>query len=97
MLVVSHILKGKLEATYYSPTVTPCVFNKETLTLTQNCTSYIDGLRTNNKNLHELTAIEDCYFIDILYPDYDEKRDCTFFEEDEKIGENEFRLKPILL
>ena len=83
MLVVSHIMKGKLEATYYSPIAIPCVYNKETLTLTQNCTSYIDGLRTNNKNLHELKAIEDSYFIDILYPDYDDaNRDCTFFEEE---------------
>lgn len=34
MLVVSHLMKGKLEASYYSPTATPCVYNKETLTLT---------------------------------------------------------------
>jgi hypothetical protein len=93
MLVATYIIKGKVQANVYSPTATPFVFNKETLTLEMGSASFIDGLRTNNKNLHELRAIEDTYFLDILFPDYDEKRECSFFEEELQISENSFQLK----
>jgi len=71
MLVVSYMIRGRLEAKIYSPTITAGVFEKETLLLSPGAVSYIDGMRTNNRNLHEFHAIEDSYFLDILFPDYD--------------------------
>jgi hypothetical protein len=86
MLVVSYVVEGQLQAKLYSPTGSPALYNKETSTLGRDTVSYIDGLRTNHKNLHEFLALEDTYFLDILFPDYDDKRECTFFEEEEAIG-----------
>lgn len=94
MLVVSYVIQGRLEATLYSPTGSPGLYNKETSRLESESLSYIDGLRTNHKNLHEFRAVEDTYFIDILFPDYDDKRECTFFQEVEAINEFVFKLKP---
>jgi hypothetical protein len=36
--------------------------------------AFIDGMRTNDKNIHQLKAIENTFFIDILFPDYDEAK-----------------------
>jgi hypothetical protein len=94
MLVVSYVVQGCLEAKLYSPTGSPGLYDKETSRLESESLSYIDGLRTTHKNLHEFRALEDTYFIDILFPDYDDKRDCTFFEEEEAVSELVFKLKP---
>lgn len=83
MLVISYLIKGTLQAKIYSPSADPGLFNKETLTIEGGSVSYIDGLRTNSRNLHEFNALEDTFFVDILFPDYDEKRECIFFEEEE--------------
>lgn len=74
MLVASFIFKGKLEAKIYSPTENLLIFNKETVIIKEGEMSFIDGLRTNDNNLHELKAIENTYFLDILFPDYDAQR-----------------------
>lgn len=87
MLVVSFVVRGRMEAKLYSPTGSPALYNKETSTLEADALSFIDGLRTNHKNLHEFRAIEDTFFIDILFPDYDDRRECTFFEEEETVGQ----------
>ncbi len=79
MLVVSYVVQGHLEVKLYSPTGSPGLYNKETSRLESESLSYVDGLRTSHKNLHEFHALEDTYFIDILFPDYDDKRECTFF------------------
>jgi hypothetical protein len=94
MLVVSYVVQGRLEAKLYSPTHSPGLYNKETSTLGGEAVSYIDGLRTNTRNLHEFRALEDTYFIDILFPDYDDKRECTFFEEQDALPDSTFRLRP---
>jgi hypothetical protein len=94
MLVVSYVVQGRLEVNLYSPAGSPGLYNKETSRLESESLSYIDGLRTNHKNLHEFHALEDTYFIDILFPDYDDKRECTFFEEEEAVSEFVYKLKP---
>lgn len=95
MLVICYLIKGKLQAKIYSPTASPGLYNKETLTIEGGGMSYVDGLRTNARNLHEFTALEDTYFVDILFPDYDEKRECVFFEEEEVVNESCAKLRPV--
>lgn len=32
----------------------------------------IDGITSNEYNLHEFKALESSYFLDIIFPDYDD-------------------------
>lgn len=40
-------------------------------------------------------AVEPTYFIDIIFPDYDEKRPCRFFEVEEETGERMVKLREV--
>ena len=52
----------------------------------------IDGLRSLEQNLHEFQAEEDTMFLDIIFPDYDEDRDCLFFKEHQHLGGDLYKL-----
>lgn len=39
----------------------------------------IDG--NKSFNLHEFRALEPTFFLDIIFPDYDEDNDCNFYRE----------------
>ena len=49
-------------------------FLKENATMIAGDFSLIDGMRTHDKNLHELKATESAFFLDILFPDYNEAK-----------------------
>jgi quercetin dioxygenase-like cupin family protein len=93
MLVITYILHGNLQAEMYTPQGDNMTFSKEKSNLNSGDVAFIDGMRTNDKNLHELTATENTYFIDILFPDYDEAKECLFFELDEEINDTTYKLK----
>jgi hypothetical protein len=94
MLVISHLLRGDISALLYSPTPQPAVFRREALRLRAPDCAFIDGIRHPLRNLHQLTANEDTYFVDILFPDYDENRQCLFLEEEQQLTEHEWKLRP---
>ena len=96
MLVMGYMVEGRIQAELYSPTGNPLEFEKETIEWEAGTTCWIDGLRTNRRNLHQFTALEDSLFVDILFPDYDESgRDCQFYRPAEQLGENLFRLEEV--
>lgn len=47
------------------------------------------GLTPDEGNVHELHALEDCAFFDVVAPPYDHQagRDCTYFARDEVLGD----------
>lgn len=57
MLVITYILKGLISAELFSPLEDGITFEREKQNWTAGNVAFIDGMRTNNKNLHELKAI----------------------------------------
>ena len=57
MLVITFVIKGLISADVYSPLEDCITFEREKQDWTSGNVAFIDGMRTNNKNLHELKAI----------------------------------------
>lgn len=57
MMVLTFILEGQVSATLYSPTIHHSIFFKEEITLKSQSFALIDGIRTNERNLHQLYAV----------------------------------------
>ena len=79
MEVVNYLLKGKMQSDHFTH-IKNDVYSKRTQIFTPGSFGYIDGLKSNHENLHEFYAIEPTYFLDIIFPDYDESRECNFYE-----------------
>ena len=92
MEVLNYIIKGKLKADLFTP-IKKDKYLKSTKIMTPGEFGYIDGLKSDDQNLHEFHAIEPTYFIDIIFPDYDENRECSFYQEVEKVNDETVLLK----
>lgn len=57
MLVITYILKGLISAELYSPLEDCSTFGREKQDWAAGNVAFIDGMRTNDNNLHELKAI----------------------------------------
>lgn len=78
MEIISYLLQGKMRASLYTHLV-DSTYGKKSVTLEKGEYSLIDGCRDNDWNLHEFVALQPSYFIDIIFPDYEEARPCRFF------------------
>jgi len=87
MHVFARLLFGRLRVVSYDPE--PPVADRSSVLRSATCRSVellgpepvTFGLGPNEGNLHELVAIEDCAFVEIVTPPYDElaNRDCTYY------------------
>ena len=92
MMVIAYLVQGSIQGKLYSQTSVDMVFLKKEIKLGKKQFACIDGLRTMEYNLHEFEALEDTLILDILFPDYDEERDCSFYKEEEEISKTEWKL-----
>jgi hypothetical protein len=59
-----------MEAKIYT-NISKNIYSKETHVLEEKSMKFIDGIVSSKDNLHEFTALEPTFFLDIIFPDYD--------------------------
>lgn len=80
MHVVSKVISGRMEAKLYKPVDKENnIYEKTVKVYDTQGIYYIDGNRSYN--LHEFTALEPTYFLDIIFPDYTYENGCNFYKE----------------
>lgn len=92
MMVIAYLIQGSIKVKLYSPTSTNMIFEKKEIKMNKKQFVCIDGFRTMQYNLHEFEALEDTLILDILFPDYDEERDCSYFREEKEISKTLWKL-----